>query len=235
MIDTNKQVKNITYNGTPLTLYQEETNLQDKSITINSNGTQNISADTGYDGLGNVSVTVNVASSGGSSLLDDYVIAYKNSSTQLIANTTGLSIETRYNKGVSGNYIYFISPLAEVGQNVIDNIGSGGTVSTSKYYFGFYYTGTSLPTLENLKSSTNFGYLGFYKYNSVSANQSSLDMGDLVLFDNDGVILAKNSWEQVLLSLNNKTIDISNGIYFGSTKVPSASSTTDNRTSLNFT
>lgn len=234
MINTSKQVKEITYNGTPLTLYQEEINLQDKSITINSNGTQNISADTGYDGLGNVSVTVNVASSG-SSILDDYIVAFKDSRTQLSANTTGLSFETRYDKGVSGNYIYFISPLAEVGQNVIDNlIRNSSTSSTSKYYFGFYYTGTSSPTLENLKASTNFGYLGLYKYNSVSANQSSLDMGDLVLFDNDGVILAKNSWEQVLLSLNNKTIDISNGIYFGSTKVPSASSTINNRTSLTF-
>ena len=215
MIDTSKQVKNITYNGTPLTLYQEEINLQDKSITINSNGTQNISADTGYNGLGNVSVTVNVASSG-SSILDNYIVAFKNSSTQLFANTTGLSFETRYDKGVSGNYIYFISQLAEVGQNVIDNLTrNSSTSSTSKYYFGFYYTGTSYPTLENLKAST--------------------DMGDLVLFDNDGLILAKNSWEQVLLSLNNKTIDISNGIYFGSTKVPSASSTINNRTSLNFT
>ena len=235
MIDTSKQVKNITYNGTPLTLYQEEINLQDKSITINSNGTQNISADTGYDGLGNVSVTVNVASSG-SSILDDYIVAYKTYSTQLSANTIGLSFETRYDKGVSGDYIYFISPFAEVGQNVIDNlIRNSSTSSKNKYYFGFYYTGTSYPTLENLKASTDFGYIGLYKYNSVSANQSSLDMGDLVLFDNDGVILAKNSWEQVLLSLNNKTIDISNGIYFGSTKVPSASSTTNNRTSLNFT
>ena len=203
--------------------------------TINSNGTQNISADTGYDGLGNVSITVNVASSG-SSILDNYIVAFKNSSTQLSANTTGLSFETRYDKGVPDNYIYFISPLAEVGQNVIDNlIRNSGTSSKSKYYFGFYYTGTSSPTLEKLKASTNFGYIGLYKYNSVSANQSSLDMGDLVLFDNDGVILAKNSWEQVLLSLNNKTIDISNGIYFGSTKVPNASSTDNNRTSLNFT
>lgn len=43
-------------------------NLQDKSITITKNGTTNISAEEGYDGLSNVDVTVNVASSGGSSI-----------------------------------------------------------------------------------------------------------------------------------------------------------------------
>lgn len=39
--------------------------LQDKSITITKNGTQTITADEGYDGLNNVSVTTNIASSGG--------------------------------------------------------------------------------------------------------------------------------------------------------------------------
>lgn len=35
-------------------------NLQDKSITITENGTQNITADSGYDGLGNVEVITNI-------------------------------------------------------------------------------------------------------------------------------------------------------------------------------
>lgn len=39
--------------------------LQDKSIEITENGTTNITADEGYDGLYNVSVTTNVASGGG--------------------------------------------------------------------------------------------------------------------------------------------------------------------------
>lgn len=39
--------------------------LQDKSIEITENGTTNIVADEGYNGLNNVSVTANVASSGG--------------------------------------------------------------------------------------------------------------------------------------------------------------------------
>lgn len=39
-------------------------NLQDKEINITANGTQNIVADNGYDGLGNVDITVNVESGG---------------------------------------------------------------------------------------------------------------------------------------------------------------------------
>ena len=38
--------------------------LQDKAVEITENGTQTITADNGYDGLNNVSVTTNVASSG---------------------------------------------------------------------------------------------------------------------------------------------------------------------------
>lgn len=41
--------------------------LQDKSIEITENGTQTITADNGYNGLNNVVVTTNVASSGGGS------------------------------------------------------------------------------------------------------------------------------------------------------------------------
>ena len=230
MIDTSKQVKNITYNGTPLTLYQEEINLQDKSITINSNGTQNISADTGYDGLGNVSVTVNVASSGGSSLLDDYSFVYKDA-TSLHANS-GFGITTRYNKGASNQYVWYISSEASVGNNIINYLQSKSATSTSKYYHGFYYEGSSsTPTLENMKNSTSFNYLGVYKYDSVSiGNNEAINIGNLILFDNDGIILANDSWDNVVIALNAHTIDISNGIYFGSTNIPSASNTEGRRT-----
>ena len=42
--------------------------LQDKSIEITENGTTNITADEGFDGLNNVEVVTNVASSGGGSI-----------------------------------------------------------------------------------------------------------------------------------------------------------------------
>lgn len=45
-----------------------EANLQSKSITITSNGTQNITADEGYDGLSDVSVTTNVPISSSSEI-----------------------------------------------------------------------------------------------------------------------------------------------------------------------
>ena len=47
--------------------------LQSKSVTITENGTQNVTADSGYDGLRNVSVTTNVSGGGG---LDWSAIGY---------------------------------------------------------------------------------------------------------------------------------------------------------------
>lgn len=44
--------------------------LQDKSIEITENGTTNITADEGYDGLNNVEVVTNVAGSGGSETVE---------------------------------------------------------------------------------------------------------------------------------------------------------------------
>lgn len=51
---------------------EPEPNLQDKSVAITENGTQEFSADTGYDGIKKLTATVNVAGGGGTSVQPDY-------------------------------------------------------------------------------------------------------------------------------------------------------------------
>ena len=63
-------------------------NLQDKSITITENGTQNITHDNGYDGLRNVEVITNIESGGGKS------IPIINSLTPLIYEYSGVTTVT---------------------------------------------------------------------------------------------------------------------------------------------
>ena len=58
-------------------------NLQGKSITITENGTQNISADAGYDGLSNVGITTNVSGGG----IDEYLNVETNNAGGGSSNT----------------------------------------------------------------------------------------------------------------------------------------------------
>ena len=51
---------------------ESEPNLQDKSVAITENGTQEFSADTGYDGIKKLTATVNVAGGGGTGVQPDY-------------------------------------------------------------------------------------------------------------------------------------------------------------------
>lgn len=51
---------------------ESEPNLQDKSVAITENGTQEFSADTGYDGIKKLTATVNVAGGGGAGVQPDY-------------------------------------------------------------------------------------------------------------------------------------------------------------------
>lgn len=55
-----------------LTVDVPEPNLQDKSVEITENGTQEFSADTGYDGIKKLTATVNVAGGGGAGVQPDY-------------------------------------------------------------------------------------------------------------------------------------------------------------------
>lgn len=51
---------------------ESEPNLQDKSVAITENGTQEFSADTGYDGIKKLTAKVNVAGGGGTGVQPDY-------------------------------------------------------------------------------------------------------------------------------------------------------------------
>lgn len=51
---------------------EPEPNLQDKSVAITENGTQEFSPDTGYDGIKKFTANVNVAGGGGTSVQPDY-------------------------------------------------------------------------------------------------------------------------------------------------------------------
>lgn len=88
-------IRNKTNTTEPMTLDEMPTkiesiqtestpNLQNKAITINENGTQTITADSGYDGLNEVEVTTNVAgSSGGGKYSPRYISFYNYSGTEL--------------------------------------------------------------------------------------------------------------------------------------------------------
>lgn len=67
--------------------------LQNKSVTITENGTQNVTADTGYDGLNNVEVITNVSGGGG---LDWSAIGY-NSTPQAIKDGYDYAVEIMEN------------------------------------------------------------------------------------------------------------------------------------------
>lgn len=77
-----------------------EPNLQDKSIEITENGTTNIKADEGYDGLNNVEVTTNVASSGNGDMPKKGVVV-----TKWDENGYPLSIKT-INLGDFSDYMF---------------------------------------------------------------------------------------------------------------------------------
>ena len=199
-------------------------NLQSKTISVTENGAQTVSADASYDGLSNVVLTVNVPTSGGgSSLLDNFNVAFT-SQNSLFGKST-FNVDTKRFGGGSGYYVWYVSD-ASVGDNVLEHLTSKNASSTTYAYMGFLglTQSTSTPTLEEMKKSTysNSDNILIYKYTSVSYT-NNIDLGNLVICNGNGIVLFNGTWTDGIAALNNKTIDLSNGIFFLSTTCKTSS------------
>lgn len=101
--------------------------LQNKSVTITENGTQNVTADAGYDGLKNVSITTNVAGGGG---LDWSAIGYSGTPQSIIAGYNHAkdildnwdSTQTSLNSKFKNDYNLVFLPLIDT-SNVVNMQG----------------------------------------------------------------------------------------------------------------
>ncbi len=95
-------------------------NLQNKSVTINENGTQNVSADAGFDGLSNVGITTNVQPD------------LETKSVTITENTTTTITPTSGKDGLSS-----VEVITNVPQGItptgITNITENGTYDVTNY------------------------------------------------------------------------------------------------------
>lgn len=107
----------------------EAPSLQNKSVTITENGTQNVTADSGYDGLRNVEVTTNV--SGGDDLSEYFV-------TEITENGINYGTPQKFIKK---------TPVINIADNVTNMIG------------WFSYTAAEEVSLTGGNNVTNYGSL----------------------------------------------------------------------------
>lgn len=137
-IDSNIQADNIkkdvtilgvtgTYESAPT-----QPNLQDVSVTYNSNGNYTLSASDGYDGLGTVDVSVNVPSSGG----NDWVIEARLGN---ITDVSGYSIAklVKKNDGATGLFANSgITSIPRIQDSVDNPNGDVGSASLKQTFSG---------------------------------------------------------------------------------------------------
>ena len=76
-----------------LTVDVPEPNLQDKSVAITENGTQEFSPDTGYDGIKKLTAKVNVAGGGGTGVQPDYAQNNTNAADYIKNRPGGYMVE----------------------------------------------------------------------------------------------------------------------------------------------
>lgn len=179
--------------------------LQDKEVTITENGTTNITADTGYDGLNEVEVTTNVSSSiddyfdNTTSAGQDYTGNWKNLVKKLPTsiNVTGTSISAlfRYYKGTniptinlskqitSANYAF--TGCINVTSIDISNINLSAVTDMSNMF-------SSCSSLENL----SFSNTTTNKLTDTSSMFSGCwELKNIPLFDTSGVTNMQNMFD----------------------------------------
>lgn len=142
-----------------------EINNQNKSITITTNGTTNVTADTGYTGLGTVEITTNVG--GSAPTLYPYSISFKGDTSSFnldnidFSNYGGSSfndmfrdcsnVETLYFKNLTikpASVKYMFSNCSKLKTGNFDTIDLSDITVTGS--MGNMFTGCSLLTDESL-------------------------------------------------------------------------------------
>lgn len=134
--------------------------LQDKAIEITENGTQTISADEGYNGLNNVTVTTNVESSGGGLSIPKVGFVFDNFDENGLPKTLNLygytSLANSFfyrgvNSGVSGG-----KPMYETVEEINFN-DELTTISASAFY---QWKGLKKLELKNVKTISTYAFYG---------------------------------------------------------------------------
>lgn len=128
--------------------------LQDKSIEITENGTTNIVADEGYDGLNSVEVTTNVASSGGEIPEKGLVVnEWDNNGYATKVTVYGITVLPACTFGATSS-----SYLSMLGKSLTEVILPSELTEISSYAFAFC---TSLVTAELPDTITTIRDNGF--------------------------------------------------------------------------
>lgn len=168
----------------PKVLDIESVNNQNKQVTITSNGTTNVSPDTGYTGLGNVEITTNVGA-------DTYFVTTISSSSQSIAkylktipliNTTGITDLS----GMFANCINLITiPLIDTSSvtnmsnmfNACYKLISIPQIDTSNVtnMIAMFGNCTSLETIPLLNTSSVTNFASMFQNTSTHLTDTSLD------------------------------------------------------------